>query len=427
MVQRTNATRNPTRDRAILVGVVMPGMRRVQTLEHLDELAQLADTAGAEVVGREIQEIRTMNPAFLIGKGKVAQIARSADDLGATVVLFDEDLSPAQAKNLEKEIKRRIVDRSGLILDIFARRARTREAQTQVALAQLEYLLPRLTRQWTHLERQEGAIGTRGPGETQLETDRRIVRKKIGLLKDELKQIGLQRGVRRRKREPFQKIALVGYTNAGKSSLLNALAGSDTFVENRLFATLDATIRTFHLTKQEQVLIIDTVGFIRKLPAHLVASFRSTLEETVEADLLLHVVDAAHPGREDHVGTVLQVLRELGIESKPSIMVFNKIDLLEDRAAMDVLGTQFPDAVFVSALRGMGIESLRRALADRFEAQKETLELRIPAARSDRIASVHELAEILEKKYEDDTVRIRCRAYPDNAARIRELVSEGAP
>lgn len=417
---RTN--QNQIRDRAIIVGVVMPGMRREQTLEYLDELARLADTAGAEVVGREIQVIHARNPAFLIGKGKVAQIAAAAESLDATVVLFDEDLTPVQAKNLEKEIKKRVVDRSGLILDIFSRRARTREAQTQVALAQLEYLLPRLTRQWTHLERQEGAIGTRGPGETQLETDRRLVRKKIGLLKDDLKKIELQRGVRRRKREPFQKIALVGYTNAGKSSLLNALAGSDAFVENRLFATLDAAIRTFHLSRQEQVLLIDTVGFIRKLPAHLVASFRSTLEETVEADLLLHVVDAADPGREDHVGTVLQVLLELGIADKPSIMVFNKIDLLRDREAVDVMKSQFPNAVFVSALRGIGLESLRQALINRFEAQKETLELRIPAGRSDRIAAVHELAEILEKKYEDESVIITCRAYPPNAARIRELV-----
>lgn len=424
-MQRINTSKNPIRDKAVIVGVVMPGMRREQTFEHLDELARLADTAGAEVVGRITQEIRAKNPAFLIGKGKVAQIAEEAERLGATVVLFDEDLTPAQAKNLEKEIKRRIVDRSGLILDIFARRARTREAQTQVGLAQLEYLLPRLTRQWTHLERQEGAVGTRGPGETQLETDRRLIRKKIGLLKDELKKIELQRGVRRRKREPFQKIALVGYTNAGKSSLLNSLAGSDTFVENRLFATLDAAIRTFHLTRHEQVLLIDTVGFIRKLPAHLVASFRSTLEETVEADLLLHVVDASHPGREDHIGTVLQVLLELGIADKPSIMVFNKIDLLEGRGAMDALKAQFPDAVFVSALRGIGLESLRQSLVTRFEAQKETLELSIPAALSGRVAAVHELAEILEKKYEDDTVLITCRAYPANAARIRELVSEG--
>jgi len=416
---------NQARDRAIIVGIVMPGMRREQTLEHLDELERLADTAGAEVVGREIQEIHAVNPAFLIGKGKVAQIAAQAESIGASVVLFDEDLTPVQTKNLEKEIKKRIVDRSGLILDIFARRARTREAQTQVALAQLEYLLPRLTRQWTHLERQEGAIGTRGPGETQLETDRRMIRKKIGLLKDELKKIELQRGVRRRKREPFQKVALVGYTNAGKSSLLNALAGSDTFVENRLFATLDAAIRTFRLTRQEQVLLIDTVGFIRKLPAHLVASFRGTLEETVEADLLLHVVDTAHPGREDHIGTVLQVLRELGIADKPCLMVFNKIDLLRDRGAVEVMRAQFPDAVFVSALRGIGLESLRQALVSRFDAQKEILELRIPAARSDRIAAVHELAEILQKKYEDESVLITCRAYPPNAARIRELLLKG--
>jgi GTP-binding protein HflX len=419
-------TQNQVKERAFLVGVVMPGMRRHQTLEHLDELALLADTAGAEVVGRETQEIHAVNPAFLIGKGKVGQIAHMVEDLGATIVLFDEDLTPVQTKNLEKEIKKRIVDRSGLILDIFARRARTREAQTQVALAQLEYLLPRLTRQWTHLERQEGAIGTRGPGETQLETDRRLIRKRIGLLKEELKRIELQRGVRRRHREPFQKVALVGYTNAGKSSLLNALAGADAFVENRLFATLDATIRTFHLTHHERVMLIDTVGFIRKLPPHLVASFRSTLEETVEADLLLHVVDVNHPNFEDHIGTVHQVLRDLGAEGKPVIMVFNKIDLLIDRQTIERLKSEFPDSVFVSALRGLGLETLRQAVAERFESQKETFELRIPIHRSDWIASIHELAEILDKRYEDDAVLLSCKAYKPNAARIRELISEGA-
>jgi GTPase len=438
------------KEKAILVGVVLPGLRRFQAEEHLDELALLADTAGAEVVGREIQEIRSPNPATLIGKGKVGAVARMADDLGADVILFDEDLTPVQAKNLEKEIKKRVVDRSGLILDIFARRARTAEAQAQVSLAQLEYLLPRLTRQWTHLERQEGAIGTRGPGETQLETDRRLIRKRIGLLKDELEKIRQQRDVRRRRRGAFRKAALVGYTNAGKSSLLNALAGSGVHVEDRLFATLDATVRTLTLAKNDKVLLIDTVGFIRKLPAHLVASFRSTLEEAADADLLLHVIDASHPGLDDHVGTVLQVLRDLPLGrlgdrpldspeerslSKlgkrptgtlgdlPVIPVFNKIDLLEDGRRIESLRQRFPGAVFVSALRGLGLESLRRAVAERFDAEKEVLEVRIPFTRADRIAAVHSLAEVLSKRWEEDAAVLTVRADRAVADRIREMAS----
>jgi GTPase len=412
-------------ERAFLVGVVTPGMRRHQTLEHLDELALLADTTGAEVAGREVQEIRAANPATLIGKGKVAQIARRVEELEATVVLFDEDLTPVQTKNLEKALSRRVVDRTGLILDIFARRAHTREAQTQVALAQLEYLLPRLTRQWTHLERQEGAIGTRGPGETQLETDRRLIRKRIGLLKEELKKIETQRGVRRRRREGAPKVALVGYTNAGKSSLLNAMAGAGTFVENRLFATLDATIRAFPLSRRETALLIDTVGFIRKLPPHLVASFRSTLEETRDADLLLHVVDITHPLVEDHIGTVDAVLQDLRLGDKPVRMVFNKIDLLDRRDTLDGFRGRFPGAVFVSALRGMGIEALRRAVAEEFASRKETLTLRIPISRSATVAAVHALAEVLETKYGEDSVEMTCRASAAAAARIRELLTEG--
>jgi GTP-binding protein HflX len=418
-----HVTQTNKKEKAILVGVVLPGLRRHQTLEHLDELALLADTAGAVVVGREIQEIRSPNPATLIGKGKVAAIALLADELDADLILFDEDLTPVQAKNLEKETKKRVVDRSGLILDIFARRAHTAEAQAQVGLAQLEYLLPRLTRQWSHLERQEGAIGTRGPGETQLETDRRLIHKRINLLKDELEKIKLQRDVRRRRRDALQKAALVGYTNAGKSSLLNALAGSGVHVEDRLFATLDATVRTLALSRNDKVLLIDTVGFIRKLPAHLVASFRSTLEEAAEADVLLHVIDASHPRLDDHVGTVQQVLSELGLADRPVIPVFNKIDLLDDGQIVETLGQRFPGAVFVSALRGIGLERLRRAIAERFEAGREILEVRIPFTRADHLAAVHGLAEVLEKRYEDDAAVLVLRAAKPNADRIREMLS----
>ena len=276
-------------------------MTRTQAMDSLDELALLADTAGAVVVDCVLQDKKMLDPATFIGKGKVHQLSKIVIEKDIAVVLFDEDLTPVQVKNLEKEIKRKIIDRSGLILDIFARRARTREAQTQVELAQLQYLLPRLTRQWTHLSRQEGGIGTRGPGETQLEVDRRMIRKKIDRLRVALGKIELQRGVRRKRRWDFIKIALVGYTNVGKSSLLNALADTEVFVEDRLFATLDATIRTVSLEAHQKILLIDTVGFIRKLPHHLVASFRSTLEETIEADILLHVVDLSHAHFEEQI------------------------------------------------------------------------------------------------------------------------------
>ena len=258
--------------------MVLPGMTLHEEEASLDELVLLADTAGADVVDRILQNRRIVDPATFIGKGKVNQISKMAIELNAKLVIFDVDLSPVQIKNLEIEINRKIVDRSGLILDIFARRARSKEAQIQVELAQLEYFLPRLTKHWTHLSRQEGGIGTRGPGETQLEVDRRAIRKRIGHLKHELDRIERQRSVRRKRRHDFKKVALVGYTNVGKSSLLNVLSNAEVFVENRLFATLDATIREFPLESHRKVLLIDTVGFIRKLPHHLVASFHSTLK-----------------------------------------------------------------------------------------------------------------------------------------------------
>lgn len=408
------------REKAFLVGVVRSGMRREEVLEHVEELALLADTAGAEVVGREIQTLRTPNPAFFIGSGKVREIAQKAEALGADVILFDDDLTPVQAKNLEKVIKRRIVDRSGLILDIFARRARTREAQMQVALAQLEYLLPRLTRQWTHLERQEGVIGTRGPGETQLETDRRLITKRIEILKRELKKISQQRKVRRDRRSHFRKVALVGYTNAGKSSLLNALTKAKVFVEDRLFATLDTTIRAFPISLREKVLLIDTVGFIRKLPHHLVASFRSTLEETIEADLLLHVVDVSHPRFEEQIEVVHQVLKELGIEEKPRLLVFNKIDRLEDRETLHALRERYPEALFVSALRGIGLQHLKERIASRLKQEHMEVELCIPSENTEVLKFVYSKAEVLETRYEDGLVRMRCQMTPIQFKRIKE-------
>ena len=314
------------------MGVALPGTSRSAVDDTLDELALLADTAGAEVIDRAIQERPRFDPAHFVGRGKVDEIKERVEELKIDVVIFDDDLSPAQTRNLEMLIDRKIIDRSRLILDIFSSRAQTREAQTQVELAQLTYMLPRLTRQWTHLSRQaggggaSGGIGTRGPGETQLEVDRRATRSRITALERALDKIVKQRDVGRQGRSGLFSAALVGYTNAGKSTLLRALSGADVFIEDRLFATLDSTTRRVHLGYNRDILLTDTVGFIRKLPHHLIASFRSTLEEAVSADLLLHVVDGGYAHCDEQIETVFEVLTELGIQDRPTLMVFNKLD-----------------------------------------------------------------------------------------------------
>jgi GTP-binding protein HflX len=411
------------REKALLVGVILSGMARRREEHSLSELAALARTAGADVVGKLVQERRSADPATLIGKGKLHQVSREVHEVGADLVIFDVDLTPVQLKNLEKEIKKKIVDRSGLILDIFARRARTREAQIQVELAQLQYLLPRLTRRWTHLSRQEAGIGTRGPGETQLEVDRRAIRKRIDHLKDDLKKIERQRNVRRKGRRLFQKVALVGYTNVGKSSLLNSLADAGVFVEDRLFATLDATIRAMSLEGHRDVLLIDTVGFIRKLPPHLVASFRSTLEETVEADLLLHVVDISHPQYSEQIGSVQVVLRELGIDEKPTITVFNKVDLLEDRKGLSQLKQRFPKAVFTSAVKGIGLEALKEEIIRSLHEGETEATIRISAEETKKIAHIYSLATVVDRVFEDGVAVLRLRGAPSIIKRIQSEVT----
>lgn len=353
------------KERAILVGVVLPGMSWWEVSDMLDELALLADTAEAVVVDRVIQRRQEIDPAYFIGEGKARYLSTLVKEWRADLVIFDEDLSPAQVRNLERLIDVKVIDRSGLILDIFARRARSREAKTQVELAQLKYLLPRLTRQWVHLSRQYGGIGTRGPGEKQLEVDRRRVRQKIADLTRSLRRIERQRRTQRKRRRNIFRIALVGYTNSGKSTLLNALTRANAFMENRLFATLDATTRVAYLPGDRKVLITDTVGFIRKLPHHLIASFKSTLEEAVEADLLLHVVDVSHPHFEEQILVVNEVLDELGILDKPSILVYNKIDLLDDSPGMlHRLKAENSKSVTISALKGFGIPELKNRILD---------------------------------------------------------------
>ncbi|HID11352.1 MAG TPA: GTPase HflX [Candidatus Latescibacteria bacterium] len=357
------------KEKALLVGVLLPWQDPMSVGDSLEELARLADTAGAEVIGKVVQRRDRIDPAYYIGRGKAEEISVKVRELEVDLVIFDEDLSPAQMRNLEGLIPAKIVDRSGLILDIFARRARTKEAKVQVELAQLKYLLPRLTRQWTHLSRQVGGIGTRGPGETQLEVDRRRVRQRIWKLARELERIELARAVRRRGREGMFRVALVGYTNTGKSTLLNALTRADAFIEDRLFATLDATTRRMWVDGQV-VLLTDTVGFIRRLPPHLIASFRSTLEEVMEADLLLHVADVSHPACEEQIALVREVLEDLGAGETPSILVLNKVDLLMHPGFLERMLLQHPGAVPISAWEGTGLEDLRKAISGYIERKR---------------------------------------------------------
>jgi GTP-binding protein HflX len=357
----------PPVERALLVGSPRKGTTEARDVEeHLDELARLADTAGAEVVGQVVQAVRAPNPEFYVGKGKVGEILQRVLETRASLVVFDEELSPRQGKHLEDALQVRVMDRTELILDIFALRARTREAKLQVELAQLEYTLPRLTRMWVHLSRIRGGIGLRGPGETQLETDRRIIRRKIGRLKEELAQVAAHRErVRDRTRERgVLKVALVGYTNAGKSSLLKALTRAEAHVEDRLFATLDTASREVRLNGRA-VRFVDTVGFIRKLPHDLVASFRSTLEEAADADLIVHVVDVSHPAWEHQAAVVGEVLEELlGAEpaARRVIVALNKADLLAGPLREDRLRSAVSRGwrvVVTSALTGEGVEELR--------------------------------------------------------------------
>ena len=358
-------------DRAYLVAADLHGAA-LPVEQSIQELAELSMTAGAEVVGRTSQKMGTPNVATYIGKGKVEQVAEASRELDANVVIFDDELSPSQQRNLEKALGRKVIDRTALILDIFATRAHTREGRLQVGLAQMQYLLPRLAGQWSHLERMEGAIGTRGPGETQIETDRRLIRSRISKIKKDLESVRTQRALYRRNRvrNGLPVVALVGYTNAGKSTLMNALARADVLAENKLFATLDPVTRRLHLPTGEVVLLTDTVGFIQKLPTDLVASFRATLEELEEADLLLHVVDISHANAFEQTETVEKTLADLGVQAKPTLLVLNKADQLRDedgRSAADyeaakstlaAAGIPPLNVVLVSALKRWGLDML---------------------------------------------------------------------
>jgi GTP-binding protein HflX len=393
-------TKRPRRERAILVGATLPDQTRYDTDDSLDELAQLADTAGADVCERITQNLARVQSSTYVGSGKVDELKAAVDFHKADLVIFDDDLTAMQLRNLERQIECKLVDRSGLILDIFATRARTSTAKTQVELAQLDYLRTRLTRQWTHLSRQKGGIGFKGPGESQIETDRRLIGTRMATLRERLDKIDQQRTTQRKGRDEYDRFALVGYTNAGKSTLMNALAGTNVLAENRLFATLDATTRLVRIDANKEVMLSDTVGFIRKLPHRLIESFKSTLDETREADILLHVVDASHPHFEDHIAVVRETLKELGALDKRRLLVFNKMDELEARDMLAQLRADYPEAAFVSALRGVGLDELRAQMIDAIEADFVTMDALVPVAEAGGlIAHIHRVADVLDEQY----------------------------
>ncbi|MCI0435689.1 MAG: GTPase HflX [Gemmatimonadetes bacterium] len=392
----------PEPERAILVGAPLRGVPVPIAHEHLDELARLADTAGALVQTTMIQRVESPHPRFYIGEGKVAELKELARARDARLVIFDEELSPSQGRNLEQRLEIRIMDRAELILDIFATRARTAEAQMQVELAQLEYMLPRLKRMWTHLSRIRGGIGFRGPGETQLETDRRLIGRRIRDLRRKLTLVAQQRAVRRKGRVGEFRAALVGYTNAGKSSVLRALSGADVFIEDRLFATLDPATRVVELAPGARALVTDTVGFIRRLPHHLVASFRATLEEAVDADVVLHVIDASHTSWEEQKEVVEEVLRDLGVGHRPTVMVFNKIDRLthaEEEAARARVAARFPGrAAWISAVEADGTAELLSLLRDELRARRPAFRVDLPVEDGEALAMVYREGEVLERQ-----------------------------
>ncbi len=412
------------REKCILVGVTRQFVTKAQMDESLDELELLADTAGAAAIARISQDRDRLDPATFIGKGKAEEIGKLVEEEKVSLVIFDDDLSAVQVRNLEKAFQCKVLDRSALILDIFAARARTSEAKCQVELAQLEYLLPRLTRQWTHLSKQFGGIGTKGPGETQIETDRRIIRTRISHLRERLDRITQQRTTQRKERTKHTRAALVGYTNVGKSTLLNLLSGSDVLVENKLFATLDPTTRIVPLSPSSAILMTDTVGFIRKLPHHLVAAFKSTLEEVTEADLLLHVVDLLSPLYEDQIRVVQETLEDLGAADKTTLLVFNKIDRLNDRSIISALSEKYPQSVCISAMRGINIVSLKEKIQQLVNTEFVEETIVIPQSDPRLISAIYDFAEVLDRSYEDNSVHLIVRVPRKDLEHLRAIIGK---
>jgi GTP-binding protein HflX len=423
-----NSHRYRHTEKAIVVGVELPSPDGRLPLEYsMEELERLAETAGARVVARFAQHLRRVTPATLIGRGKLDEIAACGRSVNADLVIVDEDLTPAQQRNLEAALKLRVVDRSQLILDIFAQRARSNEGKLQVELAQLEYLLPRLTRQWTHLSRLGGGIGTRGPGETQLEVDRRRIRERIAHLKRRLKTVERTRALQRQERDqvPFASVALVGYTNAGKSTLMNTLTRTGAFVEDKLFATLDPTTRALRLPNGDKVMLVDTVGFINKIPHSLIEAFKSTLEEVRRADLLLHLVDLTHPMYEEQIEIVESVLKEIGAGDIPVLLVLNKTDAAPPLPLQQLKQRTVLDVCPISALTGDGIDALLEAVGAILDRDKQRLDLCLRSEQAALVSLLRERGRILSESYDGDHIRVSARVTPKLAGQIRKLV--GSP
>jgi GTP-binding protein HflX len=415
-------------ERAMLVGLERGGHQRWEVKDSLEELGELARSAGAEVVESVSQKLPQPTPNFFIGKGKAEEIAQVCTSKDVQTVIFDDDLSPAQARNLERVFNCKVLDRTELILDIFAQRAQTREGKLQIELAQLQYLLPRLTRLWTHLSRQSGGIGMRGPGETQLEVDRRRVQEKIARLTREIAEVQKNRRIQRagRRRHQWPIAAIIGYTNAGKSTLLNALTGSNVVAEDKLFATLDPTTRRFTLPNNQNVLLTDTVGFLRKLPHHLVESFKATLEEVVEADLLIHVVDASHPKVDDQIAAVELVLHELHAWGKPTVTALNKVDALaEANGLVERLQRQIPNSIPISARKKTGFDQLLQEIEMALANRRRYAKIAVPQQNYALVAEIFRCGQIISQKFRDGTVQIEARIPPSLMSQIEPYLAKG--
>ena len=410
-------------ERALLIGVQRDGQDSNILKEHLAELKLLAETAGAEVVDEIYQSIKRINSQFFVGKGKASQIIEQAKELEVKLVIFDDELTPSQVKNflkLSKKIK--VIDRSGLILDIFSKHAKTREAKTQVELAHLEYKLPRLSKQWSHLERQMGGIGTRaGMGESQIEVDRRLIRQRISKLKKDLIQIEKERRIQSKKRISKYRVSLVGYTNAGKSSLMKCISGENVYIQNQLFATLDTTIRKVDLDRYHSILLSDTVGFIRKLPHDLIASFQSTLFEVVESDLVLIVLDASSNQIKEHMNTINNVLNELGAEDIQTLVVLNKIDLVASTNRIKYLSSNYPDAVMISATNHLRINKLINKIINIMNDDYEIIEISFPYTEARQISMAQRNVEVLDRNYKDDRVNLKIKGSKE---RIKQILND---
>jgi GTP-binding protein HflX len=419
-------TEDKSVETVLLIGVVLRGEEEWKVKDTMDELAQLAESAGAEVKGRFLVRQQKIKAGHYIGTGKAEEISDWIKENRVSLVVFDDDLTPAQGRNLQKVFEIRVLDRTQLILDIFAQRAQTKEGCLQVELAQHQYLLPRLRNMWTHLERQKGGIGLKGPGETQLEMDRRRLQDLIRTLKRDLALVRTRRNEQRRgrRRHGWALVSIVGYTNAGKSTLLNRLSGADIYAEDQLFATLDPTTRQVELPNHEPMLMTDTVGFIQKLPHHLVDSFKATLEEVVEADLLVHVIDASHPQVDAQIEAVHKVLDEIGGLDKPMLYVFNKIDEEKGRNSAKRLIRQFPKSVAVSARSGEGIDELFDELADCLKGRKVEMKLSVPLSEGKLLSTLQKNASILEQEYEGANAELLVRVSPQVAAQCKPFSTE---